>query len=192
MWPMLAALPWWRIGAAAAVVGGLLWWRHAAVLDERAACDARNAEAVAKRREEVAEFTLHSSAITQRAVEALLLERSRIGLETNELKGRKNEFIPPAADRACIVGAGFVLYHDAAWSGAALPEKPGDDVGRNSGVPLSGVADAIADNAGACRQLRAEVVAWRDWYTKQQAEWAAFARRAEGQSTQEHQQPKGR
>lgn len=189
---MWAALTNWRLLAALGAVAALCWWRYDGVLQERARRAAEDAKALQAKREAVADHVLTSSAITAAAVERLLLERSRIALQNATLKGQTRDYVPPSADRRCVVGDGFVLHHNAAWAGTELPKTAGQLVERDSGVLLSQVADTTADNAAICRGFRAEVIAWREWYGKQAEAWETYRRRAAGESVEVSQPKKGR
>jgi len=159
------------------------WWDVNRKLDARDALwKGRIAAAQQTHREVVAGYVVDMS---QRATETAArraAEQGRIQTETKILKEVIREYITPLAVSRCIVSRGFVLHHDAAWSGAALPAPTSGLVDADSGIPLDRVADANADNAGTCRQLASEVRLWRDWYPAEAAAHARMAREAQGES----------
>ncbi|WP_057395573.1 hypothetical protein, partial [Ralstonia solanacearum] len=55
-------------------------------------------------------------------------------------------YVPIQADAACVVPRGFVRLHDAAAAGSVPDPGTGDADAAPSGVALSSVAAAVADN----------------------------------------------
>ncbi|WP_052477627.1 hypothetical protein, partial [Ralstonia solanacearum] len=55
-------------------------------------------------------------------------------------------YVPIQADAACVVPRGFVRLHDAAATGSVPDPGTGDADAAPSGVALSSVAAAVADN----------------------------------------------
>lgn len=81
------------------------------------------------------------------------------------------EVVTPAADRACIVTAGFVWLHDLAASGDSVQEgstasSPPGDVDAASGVLLSEVASGVGLNYNLCRADRDKLRQWQEWYAR--------------------------
>jgi len=72
-------------------------------------------------------------------------------------------YVSKADDDRCTVNAGFVRVHDAAWAGVDPPTPSESDHGP-SGVPLSGVEEAVAANAGACLQWKEQALGLRKAY----------------------------
>lgn len=186
-------LPGWRIWATlallAATAGGLAWWRHDIGAQAVASLKAEIVEAHEQRRREVADYVSDMSARNTALAGELRVERGRVKTETQYLKAKVPDYVTPAADRACVVPRGFVLHHDASWRGAALPAAPGGSVDAPSGIPLSRVESVNTDNAGACRDLLAEVRGWRRWYPEHKAKYDAFAARWNAQSRGAEGQP---
>ena len=164
---------WATLALFASIAGGLAWWRHDIAATATAGLRAEIAGANEKRRREVADYVADMSARNTALAGELRAERGRVKTETQVLKEKVPTYVTPAADRACVVPRGFVLHHDAAWSGrpAPVPATAGGPVDAPSGVPLSRVADVNADNAGACRELRTEVEYWRRWYPARREEY---------------------
>lgn len=154
------------------------WWHGGTGKRE---LEAQIAAAAEKRREDISTLVVDLSGRNQRLAEQLALERGRDNRVFITLKEKVPVYVTQAADRGCIVPRGFVLHHDAAWRGSELPAAPAGSVDAPSGVPLSGVADATADNAKTCRDFRREAELWRTWYRDTQARWDAFARGTQGQ-----------
>jgi len=94
-------------------------------------------------------------------------------IRTIYLKGEANEqeahdHVTKTDDDRCVVNAGFVRVHTAAWSGDnAGPSAESDD--GPSGVPLSEVAEVEAHNAAACLGWREEVIGLREFYARLKA-----------------------
>jgi hypothetical protein len=163
--------------AVAAAIFFAGWWQGSS---GKRALERAIEAAVEKRRADIADLTVYFSNRDTAAREQFALERGRDQLLLEDLKAKVPTYVTPKADRACVVPRGFVLHHDAAWRGTPLPEAAGGSVDADSGIPLSRVAGVNTDNAGTCRELRAEVVFWRKWYPDTQARWDAFARGTEG------------
>jgi len=67
------------------------------------------------------------------------------------------------ADAACTVPVGFVRLHDAAATGANLPDPdPGGADAATAGIPLSGVAATVADNYTTGHLNAAQLTALQD------------------------------
>lgn len=60
-------------------------------------------------------------------------------------------YVPEAADRACVVPAGFVRVHDSSAAGVPLSGDPGAADEAAPGVALSTVATTVSENYTACR-----------------------------------------
>ena len=166
----------WRLWAAAGVVGALLWWRHAAVIQERQAWEAKLEAAHAERREKIADYVVQMSAREVKALEQLRLERGRIKTETETIIKEVPRYVTQIADRRCDLTRGFVELHDGAATGRLPAPGAGASglIDESAGVPLSTAGVAIAKNYGACRDLAAEVSAWRQWYPRYVEAYKAF------------------
>lgn len=100
-----------------------------------------------------------------------------------QIDAKARHFVPPAADAACSVNAGFVRLHNRALAGDLDQPAPGEaaamaaggrtDDAAPTGVALSVVGAVTADNYAECN-ARGEVIrAWQSWYTKNKAIWEA-------------------
>lgn len=185
--------PGWRIWGTlallAAAAGGLLWWRHDIDANATAKLRGEIAAANAKRRSEVAEYVTDMSARNTALAGELRAERGREKTTTQTLLKEVTRYVTPLADSRCVVPAGFVLHHDAAWRGTPVPSAPSGSVDAPSGISLSRVESVNTENAGACRDLLAEVRGWRRWYPDHKAKYDAFAARANAQSRGAEGQP---
>ncbi|MBL8518175.1 MAG: hypothetical protein JNM76_14535 [Betaproteobacteria bacterium] len=165
------------------------WFAHGWDVDRKLAAQAeryaqRDAAIRREHQSAVADYVVAMSA----RITTLRAERDaaagRVQTEIQLIKERTRDYITPLSVSRCVVPRGFVLHHDAAWSGdlAALARSPGALVDEPSGVPLDRVADINADNAGTCRQLAIDVDAWERWYIDRRDAWESFraerARRA--------------
>jgi hypothetical protein len=127
-------------------------------------------------------------------LEQLRLERGRIKTETQTIVKEVTTYVSPIADRRCDLTRGFVELHDGAATGrlSASGAGAGGFVDESAGIPLSAAGAAIAENYGACRELAAEVAAWRSWYPRYVEAYKAFAGTAAGKSEAVLTTPKGR
>lgn len=145
---------------------------HAGVRHEQAAQAARlkfGKKVVAKVAEE-------GAAISKDVRQRLDTKTVEIRWRTQILKEEVPVYVPFEVDRSTVVPDGFVWMHDAAALGSALPATPGGPVETPSGVALSEVATTVVENYGACHVVRAEVVAWREWYPRIAALWAKYVK----------------
>jgi hypothetical protein len=80
--------------------------------------------------------------------------------------------LTPEVDRTFRLPNGLVRLHDAAALGVAPVAGPASqpDDGPSPVAP-SQFAGVITDNYGVCHELRAQVVGWREFYSRVQAEW---------------------
>jgi hypothetical protein len=188
-----ALIPGWRIWGAlallAAAAGGLLWWRHDIGAKATAELRREIAESNERRRREVAEYVVDMNARNSALADELRVERGREKTITQTLIKEVTRHVTPLADSRCVVPHGFVLHHDAAWRGSTLPAAPGGSVDAPSGIPLSRVESVNTENAGACRELLAEVRGWRRWYPDHKARYDALAARWNAQSRGAEGQP---
>lgn len=86
--------------------------------------------------------------------------RAKIITQTETIIKEVPVHVSKVADSACTVNAGFVRVHDTAF-GFDDPAVAGEPDDGPSGIPLSQVAEAVAFNAGACRQWREQALALR-------------------------------
>ena len=124
---------------------------------------------------EIAKRTVKAEGISAEARSSLDRERVRIQTRTITLIREVPTYVTPAADDRCIVPIGFVRYHDAAATEAALPAAAGGSLDTPSGIELSAVASTVAENYGTAFQWRAEALTWRKWYADQKSAWDAPA-----------------
>lgn len=76
-------------------------------------------------------------------------------------------YVTQTDNAACVINAGFVRVHDAAWSNTVT--GPSADTDREpAAVSLSEVAEAEAHNATACHAWREQALGWREFYKKLQ------------------------
>lgn len=61
-------------------------------------------------------------------------------------------YVSEAADRACVIPAGFVRLHDATALGMPAPGSAGPADAAPSGVALSAVTGTVAGNYTACHE----------------------------------------
>jgi hypothetical protein len=132
---------------------------------------------VDKRRASVAEYVVDMSARNTALQANLAAERGKIKAETQTLVKTVTNYVTPLADRQCVVPAGFVQHHDAAWSMSALPPAAVGLVDAPSGIPLSRVERVASENAGIAHEWRAEALGWRKWYADRRAEHSAWCRK---------------
>lgn len=67
--------------------------------------------------------------------------------------------VPPEADRACVVPAGFVRVHDAAAQNQLTAGSAGDADAIPAGIALSTVATTVTDNYTTCHAIREQLIA---------------------------------
>lgn len=77
-------------------------------------------------------------------------------------------YVTPAADRGCVIPAGFVRLHDKAASGPDAPAgthdpAPEADPDQPSGVQLHEVASTVADNYATYHAVAAQLTALQQW-----------------------------
>lgn len=156
------------LAIAALVVWGYGEARFKAGVQHERAVWTKAAEKAAKK---VAKVEAKGDAITADVAGKHDVAVAEIRWRTKILKEEVPVYVPLEVDRAVVVPSGFVSLHDAAVSGAALPETPGGPVEAPSGIALSEVGDAIVDNYSACRIIRQEALAWREWYPRQADLW---------------------
>lgn len=145
---------------------------HAGVRHEQAA----QAERLKVGKKVVAKVAEEGAAISKDVRQRLDTKTVEIRWRTQILKEEVPVYVPFEVDRSTVVPDGFVWMHDAAALGSALPATPGGPVEAASGIALSEVADTVVENYGACHVLRAEVVAWREWYPRIAALWAKYVK----------------
>ena len=100
---------------------------------------------------------------TQNAVSAVA-DRVRIVTRTQILIRKVPAYVTPKADAGCVVTAGFVRVHDAAASGAGLPDADDRSVADDapSGVALSAIAETVAGNYGVCAANASQLIHLQD------------------------------
>lgn len=164
------------VAVCIALAGAWMWHAH----DKAAAIRDHDQRAANERRAAVAEFVVDMSARNTQQRAEWAAQSGQVRIETQTIIKEVSRYVTAAADRACIVPRGFVWHHDAAWGLSQLPGAPGGSVDQPSGVPLSRVESVVAENAGTCRELRAEIDAWRKWYAVNATRYNDFARATGG------------
>ena len=87
--------------------------------------------------------------------------RERIVTQVKEIVKEVPVHVTQAADARCVVPVGLVRIHDSAFGFDADPSAAGEPDDGPAGIPLSQVAEVVAENAGACRQWREQALALR-------------------------------
>lgn len=99
---------------------------------------------------------------------------AKVRVVTREIIKEVPVYVSPESDAGCTVPSGFVQLHNDAAAGVPpasdTPVVPHDTP---SGVALSEVATAVAENYGTCRELREQVIGWQEWYRREKAQWGA-------------------
>lgn len=162
-----------KLLAAGAFLGAVYAWHRSEVADE---VERVNAKATEQRRAEVAEFVVDMSARNLKQREAADAEKRALQESTKTLVEKVPVYVSKLADSRCIVPVGFVQHYGAAWGVSAIPDAAGRNLDADSGVPLSRVESVTTENAGICREARAESAAWRAWYRVEKSKHDAFAR----------------
>ncbi len=155
-----------------------LWAWHKSEVND--AVERVNLQAQQERREAVAEYVVDMSARVTALQAKLTAAQADVRTETRTVIERIPAYVPQAADSRCRVPVGFVQSHDSAWGVPGVPLPVVGLVEADSGIPLSGVSRAIADNAGTCREIRAELELAREWYRVESKKWQDFERRISG------------
>ncbi|WP_395593039.1 hypothetical protein AB4P93_00180 (plasmid) [Pseudomonas sp. B26140] len=78
-------------------------------------------------------------------------------------------YVSEAADRACVVPAGFVRLHDAAAANLPAPGPGGTADADPSGVALSAVAAVTVENYGTCNATANQLTALQAYIRGYQA-----------------------
>jgi hypothetical protein len=162
-----------KLLAAGALLGAVYAWHRSEVADE---VERVNSKATAQRRAEVAEFVVDMSARNLKQREANEAEKRALQESTKTLVEKVPVYVTKLADSRCVVPAGFVQHYVAAWGMPAVPGIADRPVDADSGIPLSRVESVTTENAGICREARAESAAWRAWYRVESTKYGAFAR----------------
>jgi hypothetical protein len=148
---------------AALLIGAKLEIGH--LKSQAAQMRAQVAEADARASKRAQAVTTAQAAVTSQVETkaATTLQRERV--VTRTITERIPIYVPVEADARCIVPVGFVRVHDAAAVGdlSAVPESAGVADGGPSGLALSDVAEAVADNYGSARQNAGQLKALQDW-----------------------------
>ena len=181
-WLFLKSLD-WRIYAAVAAIGAVLWYGHSQRLKERAEWETKIEQAHQQRRAEVAEFVVGMSARNTALKADLDRERGTIKTETVTLQKEVTRYVTAAADARCIVPVGFVRHFDAAWGLSALPAAASGLIDDPSGIPLSVVESVNTGNASSAREWRSEALGWRKWYGVHAEKFTAFASKTDPRAT---------
>lgn len=170
---MIAALAFLRspIGKYAAIalaaVLALLGIHHAGY---RAGVDHQRAEyqkATERAEKRVVEVGKKSDAATEKVAEKHVQTVEKIRWRTQTLTKEVAVYVPQTVDREFRLSVGFVRVHDAAATGAALPESPGGSVETPSDVAPSQLAATFIGNYGTCYTWQSEALTWRSWYVTQ-------------------------
>lgn len=162
-----------QLGALAVSLAAVYAWHRSEV---RAEVERTNEKATEQRRKEVAEFVVDMSARNLKQREASEAEKRALQESTKTLVEKVPVYVSKLADSRCVVPVGFVQHYGAAWGVSAIPDAAGRNLDADSGVPLSRVESVTTENAGICREARAESAAWRAWYRVEKSKHDAFAR----------------
>jgi hypothetical protein len=127
------------------------------------------AAAQAKQLTHVVAVVQKQAAITSAVGIAAQAEHDKIVYRTQTLTKEVTVYVPAAADRQCVINAGFVKLWNASASGVStLPDAASELDARSSGVALSDVETADIANHGAALANAAELTALQDWIRQQQ------------------------
>lgn len=97
---------------------------------------------------------------------------AKVRVVTKEIIKEVPVYVSPESDAGCTVPTGFVqLHNDAAAGVPPAPDAPVVPHDTPSGVALSEVAAAVADNYGTCHELREQVIGWQEWYRREKEHW---------------------
>lgn len=158
-----------------AVVYARAHWIDLGVARERAAETKRLRAA----KPAVARVEKGGAAITAATEQATAKRLGEIRAVTKILKEEVPVYVTVESDRRCAVSAGFVSLHDQAAAGVPQVSRPaGVVLDAPSGVPLSAVADTVADNYGTAYEWREAALACRAWAREQADLWKANIRTA--------------
>ena len=172
---LITALLDWRTWAFVAVIAASTWLYHSGVTNERHRWEVKTEKALAARRAAVSEFVVAMSGKNAELQAELATERGKIKTETVTLIKEVANYVTPLADSRCVVPVGFVQHHNAAWGMSAFPPAVAGLVDQPSGIPLSRVESVSTENAGTCKEWRAEALAARKWYRVNKEKYDAFA-----------------
>lgn len=136
---------------------------HNGVTSEKAA-ESRRLDAA---RKAIAKREVKAQAITEHVAADLTKTRTEIVYRTRTLIEKVPTYVPQSADAGCSIPRGFLRLYDAAATG--LPSPSGGPDQTPSGIPLSRVLETDVANLGVGYDYRAEVIAWRGWYSAQKA-----------------------
>lgn len=160
-----------------AILLALFAWHKSEVRD---AVERINLQAQQERREAVAEYVVDMSARVTALQAKLATAQGEVRTEVRTVIERIPSYVTSNADAACRVPIGFVQSHDAAWGMPGVPLPVVGLVEADSGIPLSRVSRTNAENAGTCREIRAELEAAREWYRNEAQKRADFDKRITG------------
>lgn len=164
-----------QLAAALALLSAILWFsahERAVGREGEQKAEAVRLEAAKKA---IAQREAQATKISADASDKLSAQRAQIQQLTQALSSKVHTYVPPAADRQCVVNLGFVRAYDAAALGSptGLSSASGGHLEAPSGIPLSDVLAADIANLGIGYDYRAEVIAWREWYASQKVAWEA-------------------
>lgn len=166
--------PWGRLGllllAVIAIALSYAWAFKQGVAHEQKAQEARVAAAKQHVTKVNAKGTSIATEVKQQHDQAV----AKIEWRTKTIIEKVPYYVTVQADSRCTVPAGFVSLWNQAATGSAEPAPTPGGNDAPSGVQLSDVLTADVENYGIAHSLRAEVIAWRTWYSRLRAEWATM------------------
>lgn len=147
------------------------------VRDKRQAIKAYAEAARIERHSEVARYVVDLSERNSTLMADLARERGKVQAAAPQLIREVTNYVSPLADSRCIVPAGFVQHHDAAWGMSALPAAAPELVDQPSGISLSRVESVATENASICHEWKLESLGWRKWYRLNTDAYNAWCRK---------------
>ena len=124
-------------------------------------------EALEKAEKRALEVGRKSDTATEKVAEKHVQTVEKIRWRTQTLTKEVAVYVPQTVDREFRLSVGLVLVHDAAATGATLPESPSGSVETPSDVAPSQLATTFIGNYGTCYTWQSEALTWRSWYVTQ-------------------------
>ncbi|HTH15737.1 MAG TPA: hypothetical protein VL974_03725 [Magnetospirillum sp.] len=112
----------------------------------------------------------HRDLITQDAGQAAAEHKQTIQVITKTIVKEVPRYVSAKTDAACVIPYGTIRLLDAAARGVPLvPDASGKSDGDPSGVPLSAVVSAAAEDLGTGNETRQQLIDLQAWVRAQQA-----------------------
>lgn len=102
--------------------------------------------------------------VGNKRVKELQREKAKLETQRETTKQKIPTYIPPAADRACVLPVGFVWLLDEARLGMSVSRDSAGAANAPSGIALSAATDVIADNYNRFNQMKLQCQKLIDWY----------------------------